>query len=82
MTINEAIRDGLRFVRLPEWDPRASLELPLLPDGAYGPWVTLRDFSGQTNIGADGLGETSALLTEFLHDSESRYEAWSPPEDR
>jgi len=79
VTITDAIRERVRFVRLPEWDPRASLELPLLPDGRVGPWATIHDFAGQDHLRADGLGETSVFLLDLCHDPESRYAACDGP---
>jgi hypothetical protein len=69
MTINRAISDGVRFVRLPQWEPSAHIELPLLGNGLVGPWAIVRDVSG----------ETSLFIGALRRDTESRYEAWAPP---
>lgn len=44
MTIKEAIANGIYYVRLPEWNPDAHLELPVADEnGFHGPWATLND---------------------------------------
>lgn len=49
MTIPQAVRRKLRFVRLPWWEPGARMELPLLPDGC-GPWAVVRDAAGESQV--------------------------------
>lgn len=70
MTIRRAIADGVRFVRLPHWEPSAHIELPLLDGGQYGPWATVRDVSGEQRI----------FMPVLLNDTESRYESHVAPQ--
>ena len=64
MTIQQAINQRIQHVRLPEWEPSAFLELPLLPHGECGPWAIIHDCTG----------EVSVLIFTLLNDSENRYE--------
>ena len=42
MTLQDALAQRIRFVRLLEWaDPDDHIELPLLESGGFGPWCTL-----------------------------------------
>lgn len=67
MTIREAIRQGIKHIRLPQWEPTAHIELPLLPGGLCGPWATVRDVSGEQQV----------LLPVLLSDVSPFYEEWT-----
>lgn len=42
ISINEARRQGIRYIRMPHWAMASDhIELPILPDGALGPWFKL-----------------------------------------
>lgn len=43
MTLKEAKSGGIRPVRKPFWNDRATLELPLQIAGGFGTWYTLLD---------------------------------------
>jgi len=43
MTIKEALKLGIKKVRLPRWEERAYLELPILKSGGFGPWAIIYD---------------------------------------
>lgn len=64
MTIRRLISDGVRFVRLPHWEPSAHIELPLLDGGQVGPWAIVRDVSGETHV----------FMGALLNETDSRYE--------
>lgn len=68
MTITEAMEKGIRFVRLPHWEPTAHIELPILPGGMSGPWAIVRDVSGEQTVFVGGLRT----------DTDSRYVACDP----
>lgn len=70
MTIREALDRRIRFVRLPHWVPFASIELPLLPDGGYGPWATVYDGGVPEGI--------KVLIFTLTKDIDDRYEEVSP----
>ena len=65
MTIQQALDQRIRYVRLPEWEPSASLELPLLTLGGCGPWATVRDVAGWRWV----------LITRLVTDLCDQYEA-------
>ena len=66
MTIREAIRQRIRYVRLPHWEPPAHVELPLTDAGGLlGPWATVRDVTGETQV----------LIPKLMNASENRYVA-------
>lgn len=64
MTIQMALQKRIRFVRLPEWEPTAHIELPLLTDGIHGPWAIIRDVSNESQI----------FIGQLLTDLSNRYE--------
>ena len=76
MTILDALNQRVRFLRLPPWHDRTHLELPLLEDGGYGPWVILRDYAGESLAEWPhvGLCETHVFIHDLIKDGESRYE--------
>lgn len=80
MTIREAIENRVRFIRLPHWNQGARLELPLLEGGGCGPWATLRDYSGETQI-SERFFETKIPIFQLAGDSESAYEPADACED-
>ena len=51
MTIAEAAADGIKWLRLPEWQPRSYIKLFLPKDGGYGPWMYLFDRNIQEVMG-------------------------------
>jgi len=50
VTIREALTRGIRRVRLSHWESNAYIELPILPEGYYGPWATIHDSSGEIQM--------------------------------
>ena len=64
MTFRQALDQRIRFVRLPEWEPSAHLELPLVPLDKCGPWVICRDVSRTTPI----------FIFDLLNDPTDRFE--------
>ncbi len=66
MTIHEALDRGIRFVRLPHWEPTAHIELPILPNGQHGPWAIVRDVTGEQTVFIGGLRD----------DTDARYVTW------
>jgi hypothetical protein len=50
MTIQEAIQQNCRRIKLPVWNLMAYIELPILPNG-IGPVAKLHDINGDTMIG-------------------------------
>lgn len=63
MTIQRAVADRVRLVRLPHWEPDAYIELPITPDGKVGMAATCSDITGK---------QTLSMLA-LLNDTESRY---------
>lgn len=65
MTIREALQRRLTRVRLAAWEPSAHIELPLLSNGFYAPWATVRDVAGEHPI----------LMSQLMQSHEDWYEA-------
>lgn len=75
MTIREAIRLGVRRVRMPSWNSQAYLELP--SDG--GVWATLYDPPSQNALGIP-VGSQRMLVSNI--DNDCSYEPFpAPPEE-
>lgn len=65
MTAREALDKRIRRIRLPFWEPTAYAEFFLVGDKMHGPWVTIRDVTGESNM----------LVWEFLKDTCDEWEA-------
>lgn len=51
MTIQEAIQQNIRLIRLPVWNSAAYIELPIFGEGKIGAAATLHDVTGESFIG-------------------------------
>lgn len=74
MTLNDAMKAGLKRVRLTHWAPRNYLRLNRLPDGLYGPWGHLYAYAGV------GVQMPQAVLLLVVK-PEIGWEAYSGPLD-
>ncbi len=75
MTIKEALNQRIPRVRLAKWaNPGAYLRLPLMADGAFGPWAELYDKWGQD---ACEIREGSQRVCVLLGDHGEDYEPYT-----
>lgn len=71
MTIKEALANKIPCVRLPQWNARAYLELPIL-EGGYGPWATLHD----PMVTPRTARVMAVSMFSLLDDPDDRYEVY------
>ncbi len=84
MTVSEAIDKGIGFIRKPEWNQHARLELVKAADGTQGPWTTLHDIDPAADEQADGQIPIQAIdiLLSHADDGEGDWEEWVSPAPR
>ena len=70
MTIKEALAKGIKKVRLPQWNNKAYLELPVLGGGKYGLWAELHDPFSCFALGKSDE-PTYILIMQILQQDES-----------
>ncbi len=72
MTIQEAFKKGIRRIYLKRWVTGAYLELPLLPGGMHGPWISLIDPVSQKMLGDVSIPQ-KILSLSYDTDKEDEY---------
>ncbi len=74
MTVQEALKRGIRMIRLPEWEPNSRIVLPpQLEGGLCGPWAMLWGASGLPD---KPVTDTPLPFWRLLEDTCDRYEEW------
>ena len=74
MTIKEALQNRIPRVRLPVWNEKAYLRLPLTENNMFGPWAELYDRYGQEALGYGVGTQKIAIHTMFEDDGYEVYE--------